>query len=94
MNVAKNDGWTAKSIGMATVVSVTLFLVFKQLAEIGIGLELNWEVAFVPALGGAVVLGARHRRTWWLALLLFLPSMTFVLFWMAFLMAFVEGDAL
>lgn len=94
MRIPGNSGWTAKSVGMATVASLLITLVFKQLAEFGIGATLLLESMFVSALGGSIVLGLRHRGTWLLSLLLFLPSMMFVLFWISFAMGIGEGGDL
>lgn len=86
------DGWSAKSVGTAVVATVALVLLFQLLGDLGIGTGLTWEPLIVPSLGGAIVLGVRHRGTWLLSLLLYFPSMLFVLYWTAFLMAVSRGD--
>jgi hypothetical protein len=87
-----SEGWTAKSFGMAFVASTALVLVFQQLAEMGIGRDLIWTPLLIPSLVGAIVLAVRHPGTWLLSLLLYFPSMVFVLYWLAFLMAVRSGD--
>ncbi|HWI19784.1 MAG TPA: hypothetical protein VNT81_18655 [Vicinamibacterales bacterium] len=94
MTTTRKQEWTAKSVGLAFVVSLSLMLVFLQLREIGIGVDLVWEPTIVPALAGAVVLAVRHRRTWLLALVLYMPSAAFVLYWLMFLMAMRAGNVL
>lgn len=94
MSVTTNEGWTVKSVVMATAVSLALMLVVVRLAELGIGLGLGWASLFLPALGGAIFLGLRHRRTWLLSLLVFLPLMMFLLVLVVVSMGIAEGNDL
>lgn len=94
MNAAGDGGWTAASVVMAMAVSLGLMLVLRQLSQFGVGGRPEWTLIVTPAMAGSLVLGARHRGTWLLALLLYLPSMMFVLYWLTFFIAIRGGDAL
>jgi hypothetical protein len=88
------ESWTLKSVLIATGLSLSLVLVVVQLRELGLRLTVGWETVILPALGGATFLGLRHRGTWLLSFLVFLPLMTFVLVLVVVSMGVAEGNDL
>ena len=77
------QGWTFRSIAIATGLAFAGMMMTMQLMEWQLWPQGDWTFLLVPAVLSSVFLAIRHRGTGLLTAFVFFPVLVFVMFYAA-----------
>ena len=82
-NDARSQGWTLRSVLLATGISFAGMMIALQLYQRQLWPDIDWSYLWVPAIGGSLVLAKRHPGTRLLTIFVFFPLLIVLMFYTA-----------